>query len=174
MSDTHGNANRLRETAKGILSSHKIDLFIHLGDDYDDAEVFEELGCEYVRVPGVYSDYYADNSVPNRVLRDFEGWRFLLSHTDVSHSNDLPDDPRPEDLTAGRQIDVLLYGHSHEPHIATKDGILFVNPGHLKEEDKKGSDASYALIDVSRDSIQAKIVKAKDNVILQEASFKRT
>jgi putative phosphoesterase len=174
VSDTHGNSGGLRETVKEILARYKIDLFIHLGDDYDDAKVFEEFGSEYVRVPGVYSGYYGDNSVPNRILRDFGGWRFLLSHTDVSHSNDLPDDPRPEDLVAGGKIDVLLYGHSHEPHIATKDGVLFLNPGHLKEKDKKGGSASYALLDVGRDLIEAKIVEAKSKKTLQEVSFRKT
>lgn len=174
MSDTHGNTRRLRETVKSILARHSIDLFVHLGDDYRDAEVFDEFDCEYVRVPGVYSDYYANKSVPNRILRDLEGWRFLLSHTDASHSNDLGADPRPEDLIAAGRVDVLLYGHSHEPHISTKDGILYVNPGHLKEEDKKGRHASYGLMDVDRNSIKVRIVEAEDGKTLQEISFGKT
>ena len=61
-----------------------------------------------------------------------------MSHTDVSHANDRRDDPKPEDLIAAGRVDVLLSGHSHKPLICKEDGLLRVNPGHLKDEDKKG------------------------------------
>jgi putative phosphoesterase len=173
LSDTHGNLKGLREAVKGILSRHSVDLFVHLGDDYRDAEVFDEFGCEYVRVPGVYSDYYADRSVPNRIVKDFEGWRFLLSHTDQSHANDLRGDLRPERLVADGRIDILLSGHSHVPKIDAQDGILLVNPGHLKDEDKKGHRPTYALLGVRKAGIRAALIEAETGKVLGQVDFTR-
>lgn len=171
VSDTHGNLAALRRAVSDIRSAHHIDLFIHLGDDYDDAQVFEEFSCDYVRVPGVFSDHYVEGSVPNRVMKEFEGWRFLLSHTRQSHANDLPEDLKPEELIAAKRVDVVLYGHTHTPQLAEENGILFVNPGHLKKEDKKGHAATYAIMDVERNGITVKIVELASGGVLEEVTF---
>jgi putative phosphoesterase len=174
VSDSHRNLDGLREAVKDILSTHKVDLFIHLGDDYDDAAVFDEFGCKYLRVPGVYSNYYADKSVPNRLLKRFNGWKFLLTHTEASHSNDLAVDVKPEGLAEKKQIDVVLYGHSHIPNLEVRDEILLVNPGHLKAEDKKGYPATYAIIDINDASISAMITSVGSGKTLEEIDFKKT
>jgi putative phosphoesterase len=173
VSDTHGNIGGLRQAVRDILSTGDIDLFIHLGDDYDDAGVFEEFEQTYLRVPGVFSSFYADRSVPNRRVEDLQGWRFLLTHTVTSHANDLPDDLKPEALIAGKQVDAVLYGHTHRPELADKNGILFVNPGHLKTEDKKGHSASYAILDISGNEIKGRIVELAGGRTLEEIEFKR-
>jgi hypothetical protein len=111
--------------------------------------------------------------VANRVVKEFEGWRFLLSHTDVSHSNDLRGDPKPEELIADKQVDVVLCGHTHRPGLALSDGILFVNPGHLKKDDKKGYAATYAIIDVGGNEIRGTIVELASGGTLEEIEFRR-
>jgi putative phosphoesterase len=174
ISDTHGNLRGLRKAVGDIIAGKQADLFIHLGDDYRDAEVFDEFGASYLRVPGVFSDYYVDRSVPNRVIQDLEGWRFLLTHTRRSHINDLRKDPKPEALITGKKIDVVLYGHSHIPEIATDDGILFVNPGHLKGDDKKGHSASYAILDIGDDEITATLVEAGTGRPIKRLRYRRS
>jgi putative phosphoesterase len=173
ISDTHGNLKGLRKAVGDIIAGNHIDLFIHLGDDYRDAEVFDEFGATYLRVPGVFSDYYVDRSVPNRVIHDIEGWRFLLTHTRRSHVNDLRKDLKPEALIAGKKVDVVLYGHSHIPEIAADNGILFVNPGHLKGDDKKGHDASYAILDIGEDEIGAALVEAGTGRPIKGLTYRR-
>jgi putative phosphoesterase len=173
VSDTHGNTKGLRRLVEEVSAREDIDLFIHLGDDYDDAEVFGESDKAYVRVPGVFSEYYFGESVPNRRVVDLDGWRCLLSHTVTSHANDLPDDLKPEVLVAGKQVDAVLYGHTHIPELAGKNGVLFVNPGHLKTEDKKGHSASYAILDVSGNEIRGRIVELADGRTLEALEFKR-
>jgi len=173
VSDTHGNTDSLRRLVGAVLPAESIDLLIHLGDDYGDTEVFEEFEQPYLRVPGVFSGYYADRSIPNRRIEDLEGWKFLLSHTVTSHPNDLPDDPKPEALIAGKQVDAVLYGHSHRPELADKNGVLFVNPGHLKTEDKKGHSASYAILDISGNKIKGRIVELASGGTLETIESKR-
>lgn len=173
ISDTHGNLKGMRKALERLVAGRPVDLAIHLGDNYEDAEVFDEYGLAYVRVPGVFSDVYRDRSVPNRLVKEFEGWRCLLSHTQTSHANDLPGDPRPEALTAAGQVHVVLYGHSHIPRLEEQDAILFVNPGHLKDEDKKGYTPSYALLDVMEDAIKARLVEAETGNVIKELVYRR-
>ncbi len=158
VSDSHGNLDGLKLAITSMLEDEPVDLFIHLGDDFDDALIFEEYEQKYLRVPGVFSDYYRHRSIANRLIKEFEGWCFLLSHTEVSHPNDLPGDPKPEDLISNRQVDVVLHGHTHIPRLESREGILFVNPGHLKVKDKKGMPPSYAVVEVATDLIRGRII----------------
>ncbi|MFH1220016.1 MAG: metallophosphoesterase family protein [Candidatus Eisenbacteria bacterium] len=174
VSDTHGNLEGLRQAVREILLRREVGLFIHLGDEYDDAQVFDEFACEYLRVPGVYDSRYRDRTIANRLLKEFEGWRFLVTHTDTSHANDLPEDLRPEDLVANKQVDVVLCGHSHKPHAEVKGVVLFLNPGHLKAEDKKGFRPSYAIVKISRNQVKAKIVALGAKRVLEEAVLARS
>jgi putative phosphoesterase len=173
VSDTHGNLEGLRAAVKEIASRDKIDLFIHLGDNYEDSEVLGEFGYDYLRVPGVFHDLYADRRVPNRLIEEVEGWKFMLSHTRESHPHDLSTDPRPELLAASGEVDVLLFGHLHAPSIEVENGVLLVNPGHLKDRDRRGFPPSYAILDVYPGRIEAKILKAETGDVVKEISFKR-
>ncbi len=173
ISDTHGNVGGLRNVAKGLVTGGRVDRFIHLGDDYRDAEVFDELGASYLRVPGVFSDHYVDRAVPNRLVQELGGWRFLLTHTRRSHANDLRKDLKPEELIAQKKVDVVLFGHSHIPEISQQQGILFVNPGHLKDSDKKGYSASYAVLEVADDEIVASLVDVETGRPIQEVTHRR-
>lgn len=171
--DTHGNLEGLRKAVREITSNEKIDLFVHLGDNYEDAEVLDEFEYEYLRVPGVFHDLYDDRRVPNRLIEEMEGWKVMLSHTNETHAHDLPDDIKPEMLVASGEVDVLLFGHLHVPIIEVKKGVLLVNPGHLKDEDKRGFAPSYAILDISPDSIETRIIEVGTGRVVKELSFKR-
>lgn len=173
VSDTHGNLKGLRSAVRDIASRDKIDLFIHLGDNYEDAEVLGEFEYAYLRVPGVFHDLYADARVPNRIIEEVEGWKFMLSHTPESHPHDLSGDPRPELLAAAGKVDVVLFGHLHVPSIETENGVLMINPGHLKDGDKRGFPPSYAVLDVEPGRIEARILEAGSGDMVKEISFKR-
>lgn len=173
VSDTHGNLEGLRAAVREITSGDKIDLFIHLGDNYEDAEVFDEFEYDYLRVPGVFHDLYADARVPNRLIEKIEGWKFMLSHTHESHPHDIGGDPKPEVLAASGKVDVLLFGHLHVPSIEVRNGVLRVNPGHLMDGDKRGFASSYAILDVSGDRIDAGIIELGSGAVVEEVGFKR-
>jgi len=173
VSDTHGNLEGLRAAVREITSREKIDLFFHLGDNYEDARVFDEFEYDYLRVPGVFHDLYAESRVPNRIIEEVEGYKIMLSHTPESHPHDIAGDPRPEQMVASRRIDALLFGHLHIPSIEVKNGVLLVNPGHLKGQDKRGFSPTYAVLDISGDRIDARIVELGSGAVMKKISFKR-
>ncbi|MDY7034303.1 MAG: YfcE family phosphodiesterase [Thermodesulfobacteriota bacterium] len=162
MSDTHGNIEFLRMAAEQLMEK-RAEIIVHLGDDYDDASTLTEFRIEVVKVPGVFGSSYQDPNIPNRVIREFNGTKVLITHTAESHKNDLPSDLKPEEVTEKRAINVLLFGHSHIPSLVEKEGILFVNPGHLKAKDKKGHQPSYSVIDFEEGKVTARIIDLLNN-----------
>ncbi|OPX17807.1 hypothetical protein BXT86_04550 [candidate division WOR-3 bacterium 4484_100] len=170
VSDSHSYIKNLNRAVEA-LNRLGAEVIIHLGDNYQD---MEQIGGEnFLRVPGVFSDYYQDKNIPNRLIKDFAGWRFLLTHTVDSHPNDLPDDIRPEELFAENRVDVVLYGHTHIPDIEKKGNIIFINPGHLRDTDKKGFPPSFCLIDVTPEMLKAEIHTLNNLEIFKEAIFEK-
>ncbi len=169
-SDTHKNfTNFIR--AIDSLRGHGVDVIIHLGDDYTDCD---EIGEEdIVRVPGVYSEQYQDAGIPNRQVVELGGWQVLLSHTRDKHPNDRQDDLDPNSLIQCKQVDAVLYGHTHLPDVSMDRGVVLVNPGHLKDEDKKGSPATYALLELDEQKMTVKIYRLKDNTVIIQEQIRR-
>ncbi|UCD05756.1 MAG: metallophosphoesterase family protein [candidate division WOR-3 bacterium] len=170
VSDTHKHITNLSR-ALDFLKSEGASMFIHLGDDYTDPEEIGEH--DFVRIPGVFSATYTDESIPNRLIKNVVGWRLFLTHTLSSHPNDLPGDIRPEDIINGRRADAVFFGHTHVPEIKEDYGIVFMNPGHLKNDDKRGSPPTFAYIELSMNRMIIRIHKLLEFEILKEHTFRR-
>jgi putative phosphoesterase len=147
VSDSHGEIENLRKAAMWLIDKQNVEVIVHLGDNYDDTCVLENLDVHIIKVPGVFSNYYQDRDIPNRVVETFNGRKVLITHTECCHENDLPEDIKPEELVSKKGVDVVLYGHSHIPSIEQRPSILYINPGHLKSEDKKGYPPTVAVVD---------------------------
>jgi putative phosphoesterase len=136
-----------------------VDVIVHLGDDYDDVKVLSDHEeTTMIQVPGVFSTYYQDPGIPNRVIEEWEGVRVLLTHTPETHENDLPADLDPTAVAARGEVSVVLSGHSHIPKVNMERGVIWVNPGHLKDDDKKGYPPTYALLEIIGTEIRVRIV----------------
>jgi putative phosphoesterase len=170
VSDTHKHILNLNK-AIDFLRGQDVSMFIHLGDDYTDPD--ETAERDFLRVPGVFSDVYTDVRVPNRIIKNVVGWRLLLTHTVSSHSNDLPDDLKPEDVIREKRADIVLYGHTHLPEIRQEEGIIFINPGHLKNEDKRGFPPTFAFVELTINRVLVRIYRLTDYEIFAESTFRR-
>jgi len=173
MSDSHGALDNVLEAGVFLADELKVDLIVHLGDDEDDAEALEGLGPKLIVVPGVFSDRYQDPAVPNRITTEFGAWRVLISHTIEAHPNDLPDDPDPEALIRHGEVDLVLHGHTHIPLVTERAAVVLVNPGHLRPQDKKGHDASFACIEVRGRELEVTIYSlAAKSILVSEVYTK--
>lgn len=148
VSDTHGNTEYLKTLVE--KSKNKFDILIHLGDDSPDIDVIDRASFRIIKVPGVYEAVYALQGTKRRLIETFDGVKTLITHTVKRHSNDLPNEPGPEELVHQNNVDLVLYGHTHIPDIKKVDSVLYVNPGHLKETDKRGCEPSYALVECNK------------------------
>lgn len=173
ISDSHKNEENITLVFKYLVEEKKVPIIIHLGDDFDDVELLPEHPVKIIRVPGVFSPYYQDPNIPNRLIEEFEGWKVLVTHTLIAHHNDLPQDLVPEEVIQNREVQVVFYGHTHIPCLEQKEDIFYVNPGHLQSHDKKGYDPSYGLIEFKKDKIRAHIFDLYKNKPILYSEFSR-
>lgn len=174
VSDSHGNFENLRKFGTKLKEKHKVDMIIHLGDDSHEIDILKDLPVEILKVPGVYEECYREKEVSNRIIEVFLGWKCLLTHTKESHKNDRDDDIKPEDVVKDRKADLIFYGHSHIPDIEEEEGILFVNPGHLKTEDKKGYPPTYGLTEITPGEIKVQILELDNDRVFKTISIKKS
>lgn len=115
ISDTHG---LLRPEALAALQG--CDRIIHAGD-VGTADVLDGLRliAPTLAVRGnVDTDAFGMKLPRSRVV-ELEGHRIYVLHI----LDDLGVRPAPEGVSA------VIYGHSHQPSIEDRDGVLYLNPG---------------------------------------------
>ncbi len=172
ISDTHGELDQVNLLVDK-LRKEQPDLVIHLGDDSPDVKPIEDAGFKVVNVPGVFEDVYKNVKVANRVIIKLGSWYVLLTHTPESHKNDLPTDPKPEELASRKAVDAVFHGHTHIPRLEEVNGVLYLNPGHLKKSDKKGWPATYAVVGVEGNVLRAEIRRLADDGTVLSNTFSR-
>src|SRR5215510_8395676 len=119
ISDTHG---LLRPQALAALAG--CDPIIHAGD-VGSPDVLARLGAlapvHAVRGNVDHGAWSANLPVTQRI--EIDGFRIYVLHILAEL------DPQAAD-----KVDAVIYGHSHQPKIETKNGTLFFNPGSARAE----------------------------------------
>lgn len=126
-------------------------MLIHLGDCINDATSLEELiDIPLLKIPG-NCDHNAVE--PRELILTLAGHRFMITHGDSYRvKNGLE---HLAGKAAEKRAAVVLFGHTHQPCVLKKNGMLLVNPGALTT----GSTArSYALLSVTLETVTAEIV----------------
>ena len=145
LGDTHGNIDLMLRAAGCAAQELGATQFIHLGDDYADAETLRLYGYDVWAVPGLWCPEYHDGRVPRRFLETVDGVTIAAAHADA--------DLRASDRGAA----IILTGHTHEARIEVIGPTLHVNPGHLKAVMSRGQPASFATIGLDTEAIHAAI-----------------
>jgi uncharacterized protein len=144
ISDTHG---LLRPQAVTILRG--CSLIIHAGD-VGHADILAALR-EIAPVVAVRGNIDRDPSTSQLAateLVELDGRTIFVLHD----LNDLDLDP----LTAGFQV--VISGHTHRPKTATKDGVLYFNPGSAGPRRFNLPISVGRLVILDKD-VQAEIIK---------------
>ena len=171
VSDSHGELENLKDAAWKLAYNWHVKLIAHLGDECEDVDAIRDMRLEIIEVPGVYCQEYQDSAITNRVLKVFEGQRVLFTHTAETHKNDLPEDPDPKQLALDDKVDVVAFGHTHIPEAKVENGVLWVNPGHLKDSDKKGYAPSFAILDIDKDNARVLLIDLKSGDIFDSCDL---
>lgn len=150
VSDSHGDTYAVKR-AIGLMGN--IDLLVHLGDYFRDAErVSKELNRDIIYVRGNCD--YSSSVELDRIL-DVASKRVMMTH---GHKYRVKSDYLDLYLKALEdKIDLVLFGHTHFPEVFEKDGITFLNPGSVSSP--RGTSETYAIVTIDEGTIQAKILK---------------
>jgi len=153
ISDTHGS---VKECINTLLHINNIDKVIHLGDNTNDAvEIASITQIETIFVKGNCDVY--DHNTPEEMLIELNSKKILITHGHKynvkSGLNNL--------YYRGKElgVDVVLFGHSHNPLIVDYDNIIFFNPGSTTLP-RACSKKSIGIIEVG-EKIEAKLLKIK-------------
>lgn len=168
VSDTHGNQEGMRLLVER-LKSLGVGTLLHLGDDYRDLAILAQAGLKVLGVPGVFCPEYRDPSIPNRQMVQLEGLKFFLTHTENRHRYDAPEDPDPE--LACYEVDAVLFGHTHTPTLEKRQGVVWINPGHLRERTDRGHPPTFALLHISLPELKVQVHRLADGQLIQEKVF---
>jgi len=155
MSDTHGNRRLMHRIAETMVHDHHVDLIVHLGDNFDDAEELLMAGYAVDRVPGLWCAEYRTGRIPKSMIRELDGLRVAWAHAE----QDLP--------AKARKADILFTGHTHQPVVEKKGAAIHLNPGHLISGSSRGAQPSYGLVHIAADHVRVAIVDIGGRVFVE-------
>ena len=130
MSDSHGHDENLTDI---IMGHPDADALIFLGDgewDFENAVNVCGIGNSRI-ICQVRGNCDRASREPDRLIREFGGVRFLITH---GHEQNVKYGLWNLVYEAGKQnCSVALYGHTHYRSFQEKDGIMLINPGSAGE-----------------------------------------
>lgn len=144
VSDTHGHEKNLETVIK---KTGPVDLFIHLGDIEGHEDYIEAIvGCPVHMVSG-NNDFFSE--LPREEELQIGRYRVLITHghyygVSVGTS-------RLKEEAASRNLDIVMYGHTHRPEIDREEQVTVLNPGSLSYPRQWGRKPSYLIMELDNE-----------------------
>lgn len=133
ISDTHLQAP---EKLTWLTSRHPdADAIIHAGD-YTNSSVLTYLQSQrpFLGVAGNNDPEEIKRLLPEKQILTLDSYQVGLFH---GHGTGGTTPDRAFQAFAGDQVDIIIFGHSHQPCIFTRNKILLLNPGSLTAKRKE-------------------------------------
>ena len=144
VSDTHGHEANLKKVIERV---GPVDTFIHLGDIEGHEDYIEALaGCPAHMVSG-NNDFFSD--FPREEEFQLGRYHVMITHGHyygVSMGTD-----RLKEEALSRNIDIVMYGHTHRPEIDIDSKVTVLNPGSLSYPRQWGRKPSYMIMEIDRE-----------------------
>ena len=153
-SDSHGFVGNIK---KAIRQHPQIDYMIHLGDYGMDVE---EIGYEfpYLTIEAVQGNCDRIREHPVEKVIKLGGKSIFITHGHVYGVKYGLDTI----ISKGVQedYDAILFGHTHQPLVDWRKGLLLVNPGSISST--RGTvGPTYAILDISDNGLNADIQRTR-------------
>lgn len=153
ISDTHGYLDpAVLEVFTGV------DLIIHAGDIMDPAIVTAlETVAPVTAVAGNMDAGHPTSQLPTEVAGEVAGVRFAVGHKRKRLGKRLAAG-EVTGTPSGGTLDLVVYGHEHEPQIAWVKGTLFLNPGTASSPEDDDDDPTVAIVEVKPTGLEVLLV----------------
>ncbi|SDJ99019.1 metallophosphoesterase family protein [Natronincola ferrireducens] len=154
ISDTHitKDPEKFLHTIK--YHFHGLDLIIHAGDFVAEGVVKGLIQYkDFVGVLGNVDNQNTTHFVKEKELIELEGYKIGIYH---GHGIGKTTLERTYEIFMEDNVDIIIFGHSHQPIIKTHRGILMLNPGSPTQK-RKERWFSYILLELDRESIEASL-----------------
>jgi uncharacterized protein len=151
ISDTH--LDDYDEKMRTRVAEHfsDVDMILHAGDMVD-LRVLNIFGDKEVRaVCGNMDNYSIKQKFPEYLLFEINGFKFLLIHGWGSPWG------MEEKISAKfKNVNCVVYGHTHKPVNHVKDNVLFFNPGSAVDRFFNSSQ-TIGILEIDKD-IKGRII----------------
>lgn len=102
-------------------------------------------------------------NLPYKLQREFEGHQVVLVHGSPERLNEYLYQNVDDAVFTGHlektRADVLLFGHTHKPFHKVLNGRHLVNTGSAGKPKHGNPNATYALLEITRDSVQVEMIE---------------
>lgn len=143
VSDTHRHNEHLYEVLGKV---GKIDMLIHCGDiECSVEDIRGMVECPAIVVRG-NNDFFS--RLEREEVFNIEEYKIMVTHGhfyNVSLGVDMLVD---EALSRG--VNVVMYGHTHRPHLEIRDDITIINPGSISFPRQDGRQGTYMVMEIDR------------------------
>ncbi|MCL0106552.1 metallophosphoesterase [Peptococcaceae bacterium] len=152
ISDTHGNLN----IAKAAISKMgSIDVLLHAGDHYKDAVALEKEISE-VDIYAVVGNCDFEVFKPKDLFLEIAGKKIWLTH---GHKYGVKEsDDYLASLAIEKNIDIVVYGHTHIAVSKFIENKLIFNPGSTTRP-RGSKPATYGIIEIKDGKIYPEILE---------------
>ncbi|MBP3603531.1 MAG: metallophosphoesterase [Lachnospiraceae bacterium] len=143
VSDTHRyNENYLRVLEKVA----PVDMVVHCGDiEGSEYLIAQSAACPVQMVQG-NNDFFSD--LPREKEFYIGKYKVWLTH---GHTYGVMVSDRYIKMEAiERNVDIVMYGHSHRPVVDFGDGIIAINPGSLTYPRQEGKKPSFIIMELDK------------------------
>ncbi len=154
LADTH--LNKETDMLKTLLDKlGEVDLIIHAGDYINDA-VVDTLR----KIPGFHGVWGncdtagIQNTLKEKELLTLDSYRLGIFH---GHGKGKSTLDRAYAAFENDNVNIIVFGHSHQPSITTKNKVLMLNPGSPTSK-RTQKWYTFILLNLSAASIEAKLV----------------
>lgn len=143
VSDTHRHDQNLKEV---LLRAGPIDRLIHLGDAEGSEDYIRQIANCPVNIVRGNNDFYCD--LPREEEFTLGRYKVLITHGHYYYvSLNMQEIMRQ---AKARNMDIVMFGHTHRPLIKLEDGIAFLNPGSISYPRQEGRKPSFIIMEIDK------------------------
>ena len=143
VSDTHRHDQNLKEV---LLRAGPIDRLIHLGDAEGSEDYIRQIANCPVNIVRGNNDFYCD--LPREEEFTLGRYKVLITHGHYYYvSLNMQEIMRQ---AKARNMDIVMFGHTHRPLIKFEDGIAFLNPGSISYPRQEGRKPSFIIMEIDK------------------------
>lgn len=158
ISDTHIPATASRLPAIIETEAKTSEYCLHCGD-FITYPVYEAL-CQWTTVHGVCGNMDGDvliKKLPEKKILKLGGITLALTHGG-GHPNNILEYVQKKFYQEAKDIDIFVFGHSHNPLNEKIDGKIYFNPGSATDT-VFAPYRSYGILEIEQGKLKRRIIK---------------
>lgn len=141
VSDSH-KANLNIE--KALDKEGPVDMIIHCGDIEGAEDYLEEYAnCPLYAVAG-NNDFFS--KLNSEIIVNIANYRAMVTHGHYYYVS--MGVSRLVEEAKRKEVDIVMYGHTHKPHIEIVDGIMVINPGSISYPRQPDKTPTYVVMEI--------------------------